>query len=442
MSSWRCISGPIRVEMVSAERVLPIMDPVIGESARRPRWRSAATTPATRWTWAADLLLAAAMAVSTFLTGYHHAEPPDRHGPFYVLNRIVPATPRDAALVLLITVPLALRRRLPLSSFWTVLIAAVTLGGNIVASDATLVAAYIACLIAAYSAAVYAPYRAAMAWSLVLGAALLAANRGNLAPNLTRGYSPFLVMVPIVLGANAVGNWRQRMRAMRAEQEVATVRAVEQERARIAAELHDVVTHNVSVMVIQAGAARSVLERSPDLVREALLAIEDSGRAAMSELRHAMGLLTMASPKADGDRDRDGYGDDLAPQPGLARVPALVEPIRSGGTPVRIETTGEPPPLPDGVSLAAYRVVQEALTNAVKHAAGSEITVRLGYEAGQVLVEVTNGCGTRSAGAAAGSGRGLAGLRQRLDVYGGTLNTTPTADGGFRVSAAIPVSTS
>jgi len=155
--------------------------------------------------------------------------------------------------------------------------------------------------------------------------------------------------------------------ALQREGAEAVRRAAEQERARIARELHDVVTHNVSVMVIQAGAARQVLEASPRQAREALLSVEASGRAAMTELRHVMGLLTA-----------DGETLDLAPQPGMAELESLVGRVRASGLPVELVVTGSPDtPMPDGVVLAGYRVVQEALTNVVKHAAGSSATVRV-----------------------------------------------------------------
>ena len=203
--------------------------------------------------------------------------------------------------------------------------------------------------------------------------------------------------------------------ALQREGAEAVRRAAEEERARIARELHDVVTHNVSVMVIQAGAARKVLEASPGQAREALLSVEASGRAAMTELRHVMGLLTA-----------DGETLDLAPQPGMAELESLVGRVRASGLPVELVVTGSPDtPMPDGVVLAGYRVVQEALTNVVKHAAGSSATVRVDYGSARLSIEVTDTGGTRPPSADAGSGRGLVGLRERLALYGGTLDAGP-----------------
>ena len=253
-----------------------------------------------------------------------------------------------------------------------------------------------------------------------------------------QGAVPFLILAPI-----AVAAWGLRTLQARADAEQARVaaleresveavrRAAELERARIARELHDVVTHNVSVMVIQAGAARKVLEGSPEQAREALLSVEASGRAAMSELRHVMGLLTM-----------DGETPDLTPQPGMAELESLVGRVRDAGLPVELVVTGSPdPPLPDGVVLAGYRVVQEALTNAMKHASGASAVVRVDYGADRLSIEVTDTGGARPLSADAGteSGRGLIGLRERLALYGGTLRAGPRIRGGYRLEAIIPL---
>lgn len=153
------------------------------------------------------------------------------------------------------------------------------------------------------------------------------------------------------------------------------------QRARIARELHDVVTHNVSVMVIQAGAARKIMHISPDEAGEALLAVEAGGRAAMTELRHVMGLLTMGSEDEGTDEAADPADEaaELAPQPGLDQLEALVGRVREAGLKVDLTVTGPSREIPAGVELAAYRVVQEALTNTVKHASGATATVAVSY---------------------------------------------------------------
>jgi YD repeat-containing protein len=187
------------------------------------------------------------------------------------------------------------------------------------------------------------------------------------------------------------------------------------------------------MMVIQAGAARKVMDTTPDAAREALLAVEAGGRAAMAELRHVMGLLTM-----DGDAEDPSTDAGLTPQPGLDRLEALVQRVSAAGTPVELTVTGEPRPLLPGVELTAYRIVQEALTNTVKHASGATATVRFEYGADDLRVEITDTGGTPIL-PATGNGRGLIGLRERLAVYGGTLHTGRRLTGGYRVRALIPL---
>jgi signal transduction histidine kinase len=179
------------------------------------------------------------------------------------------------------------------------------------------------------------------------------------------------------------------------------------------------------------------MEASPDQAREALLAVEASGRSAMTELRHVMGLLTM-----DGDGADHADAADLAPQPGLDGLDALVQRVRQTGVPVELTVTGQPGPLPSGIELTVYRLVQEALTNTVKHASGAAVRVGLDYHADHLEVEVTDTGGTSGAAAGTGTGRGLIGLRERLAVYGGTLQAGPRVTGGYRVRARIPVEVS
>ena len=226
-----------------------------------------------------------------------------------------------------------------------------------------------------------------------------------------------------------------RIRLMKAEHWAATRRAVQLERSRIASELHDVVTHNVSMMIVQAGAARQVLASEPGQAREAMLAVESSGRAAMTELRHLLGLL---SPPVD--LAGAGPVDDLAPQPGLAQIDALVGRVADTGLPVSLETGSLPDGLPPGVDLAAFRVVQEALTNVIKHAGKSNTSVKLEYLDGDLIVEVRDsGRLIPAAGpVVSGAGRGLLGLRERVTIYGGDLHAGPRPGGGWLVQARIP----
>ncbi|MCX3292399.1 histidine kinase [Streptomyces sp. NEAU-H22] len=334
------------------------------------------------------------------------------------------------ALVVLSTLPLAARRRFPLAVFMVVLGAALAIGGS--ASWITV----LACVIGACSAVIHSRHRTAAVVVLVVGAALSGFAFRNADPVLPGWSSPgFVLLVAGMLAALVrflqlrLESSRDRVAELKATQEEATRRAVEEERARIAAELHDVVTHNVSVMVIQAGAARTVMDVAPEQSKEALLAVEAGGRAAMAELRHVMGLL--AGP----DHERP---DSLEPQPGLAQLDALVARVRAAGTPVSVGVSLPPDPLPPGVDLAAYRVVQEALTNTVKHARGAQASVVIGYTDACLEIEVTDTGGAEDCPPVQSNGRGHMGLRERLAVYEGGLTAGPMPSGGYRVTARIP----
>ncbi|NJP92452.1 sensor histidine kinase [Nonomuraea sp. FMUSA5-5] len=256
----------------------------------------------------------------------------------------------------------------------------------------------------------------------------------------------------VVLLAVALVRTRRRYRAALAEQgrllererERAARAAVDAERARIAAELHDIVSHNVSLMVVQAGAAREVLPTMPGTAETALRAVEAAGRDAMTELRHLLGLL---APAPDGDNRADGA--ELAPQPGLGQLGALADRIAFAGLPVEVRVSGEPRPVPAGIDVTAYRIVQEALTNALKHGDGAKAEVSVRYTDQYLRVEVLNSGpsvltgtarrppdGERPAG---GAGRGLLGLRERVAVYGGDLDARRRLGGGYRVRARIPL---
>jgi len=202
--------------------------------------------------------------------------------------------------------------------------------------------------------------------------------------------------------------------------------AVAEERRRIARDLHDVVAHSVSVMTVQAGAARLLLDEEPKRAREPLLAVEETGRQALGEMRRLLGILRRAEGKAA-----------LAPQPGLARLDDLVAQARAGGLPVELTVEGERAALPPGVDLAAYRIVQEALTNARKHGGPARAHVALRYGREALELEVTNDGGA-SANDGSG-GHGLVGMRERVALYGGELEAGPRASGGYAVRARLPV---
>jgi len=220
------------------------------------------------------------------------------------------------------------------------------------------------------------------------------------------------------------------------EREGAAQAAVDAERARIARELHDIVSHNVSVMVVQTSAAREVLATMPDEAATAMAAVEGAGRDALTELRTLLGVL---APSASGE------DEDLSPQPSLSRLSPLVDRIAFAGQPVEVRIIGEPRPLPAGIDLTAYRIVQEALTNALKHGDGRPAQVTVRYADSHLRVEVLNGgpsvlAGDRPEPGPDGTGRGLVGLRERVAVYGGHLDARRRLGGGYRVRARIPLS--
>lgn len=217
-----------------------------------------------------------------------------------------------------------------------------------------------------------------------------------------------------------------RLRQRRAEElERERERAVEQERARLARELHDLVSHNVGMMVVQAGAGDVLLDRDPERAREALRAIEAGGRDALLELRRLLGLL------------RESSEADLAPQPTLSRLEELVERVRSAGLDVELRVEGEPEALDAAVDLSAYRIVQEALTNVLKHARATKAEVRVRRGRDGVEIEVVDD--GRGPAADVGGGHGLTGIAERVALLGGRLETGAGEAGGFRLHALLPL---
>jgi signal transduction histidine kinase len=399
-----------------------------------------------------DLALAAVLAVAVVLVellvpdfirgGNSDAPmpPPTLDGERYVATG---SDERSFALMLLVTLlitaPLVVRRRWPLAGF------AVQYPVLIVAEEANNVPALLAVLIGVYSVAAYLP--AVVSMSVLTGTATVtAAVERETWPLLPGWAGVFVILLTIGLFGTAIRVARgraeashERAEALVREQRAATRLALVQERARIARELHDVVSHHVSVMTIQAGAAGKVLDSRPDLARGALSAIEASGRETMAELRHLLGAL--AGAEATGTAD----ADLLQPQPGLAQLDALVDNVRQAGQPVTVRHT--PVTLSHGMDLAAYRVVQEALTNALRHAPGARTTIEIGVQDTDLVVEVTNdeppaATGPPAGGPGGGTGSGLIGLAERLRLYGGELTTGRRPTGGFRVRASMPLGAS
>jgi signal transduction histidine kinase len=288
----------------------------------------------------------------------------------------------------------------------------------------------IAFLIAAYSAAFYSERRAIVAALLVAAAAWLFVFGGQV--NIPSGLAPLLLVAPVWLAGSAMRRREQRAevsaeRADRLEQErEAALRA---ERTRIARELHDLVTHSVSVMVLQTGAARQIMSQDETRSRAMLESVEASGRSALEELRHLLGVLP----------DQDGAAP-LSPQPGVTEIPALIEHVKEAGVDLELCVDGQPRPVSAGVAVAAYRIVQEALTNVLKHADGAPTRVDLHWAGDALELEILDqGPPHDDAQPGAHAGRGLAGMRERAAMYGGTLEAHPCPDGGYIVRAHLPL---
>ena len=331
-------------------------------------------------------------------------------------------------LVLLHTLPLAARRRFP----GTVL--GISVGSGLASAALGLppVVLGVAILVAVYSVAAYGTR-----WVSLAG--LAAAELGSAAVQLTPGRFewPTPVSNALVIGAAwLLGHFVGVRRAYtvqleRTRAEVAR-RAVAEERLRLARELHDVVAHAISVIAVQSGVGAHVANSQPEEAAKALAAIEATSRAALTELRRLLGVLR---------QDGESQGD-LAPVPGLADLDALLAEVAKAGLAVRLRVEGAPSPLPAGLDLSAYRIVQEALTNVVKHAGPARAQVVVGYRDQDVTVEVIDdgrGAVTSVSDGQAGTGHGLIDMRERVQVFGGDLQTGPRPGGGFRVAARLPL---
>ena len=377
--------------------------------------------PFTRWPRAADAVLAVAMFLLTvFVVG----GPGDT-----VVSRSIGDVPIPALLVFAVaSAALYWRRHAPLVVVGVAVIAwAVTLGSGYTDLGGVTI-------IALYSAGRYATEDR---WGHVgVAAAIVVVNVDGLTNPAPWGEAVFGSVVMFV--AWYVGR-RLRLRKQRAaqllrEQAAEARRIVTEERTRIARELHDVVAHRVSLMTVQAGAAKAVAAQDPEAALQAMGAVEQAGRQALDELRHLLGVLRP-------ETDLDGLG----PQPGLTDLPRLVEQIRGAGVDVSLATDGVSAELPARVDLFAYRIVQEALTNVLKHTGpGAHTQVRLGTDRTGIVIEVLDdGHGATvmpASGLTQGSarGHGIVGMRERALLLGGTLDAGPRPGGGFRVFAHLP----
>jgi signal transduction histidine kinase len=352
--------------------------------------------------------------------------------------------PTSLVLLLLQTLPLVLRRRFPGA------VLAVTLSATVVhvMFATAAINSTIGSLVALFTVAERYDRRASSIAALTSGAAigLLIIGLAGLPAGLS-GFvqSELSVFVAWLLGTWArerrryVGTVEERARRAEREREARAERAVADERERIAREMHDVVTHHVSVIVIQAGAGLRALDRRPEDARAALAAIDASGRRALADMRRMLGILGRGPGSAPASAG--GVPDEaLAPMPGLDRLGELLEHVRAAGLPVEVSVRGDPSPLDQGIELAAYRIIQEALTNSLKHARGARARVTVQYEPRslEVLVVDEGGAGDRGLAGAGGPGHGLIGMRERVALFGGRLEAGPTGT-GFRILARLPL---
>ena len=408
-------------------RTAPPSRPPLGNAPRGFRG------PFARWPRAAD----AALATAVFLAAVFVVDGPGDA----LVTRPIGDVPITALLAYAVaSAALCWRRRAPLAVLGVALVAwAVTLGSGY--SDLGGVA-----IIALYSVGRYATEDR---WGQVGVAAAIA----EVSVDLLNDPAPWgeAVFGGVVMFVAWYVGRRLRLRQERTaqllrEQAAEARRIVIEERTRIARELHDVVAHRVSLMTVQAGAAKTVAAEDPEGALRAMGAVEEAGRQALDELRHLLGVL----------RPEAGL-DGLGPQPGLVDLPRLVGQVRGAGLDVSLATDGVPAELPARVDLFAYRIVQEALTNALKHAGpGAHTEVRLGTDRGGIVVEVLDdGNGSEPPSATAGpfrpagspvgdrqdrrsAGHGIVGMRERALLLGGTLDARPRPGGGFRVVAHLP----
>ena len=368
-----------------------------------------------------DALIVAA-AVEAALEVAFRRDAPD--APRSTLWFAVPAT---AAVVL----PLLARRRFPFAAPAAVWLVAAVLSFI----DGRLVVFTVTASVAGMAAAVLLgnvrnEVQARLGLLIVVGgSAVVVADK----PDHATGE---LVFIPVLFAIGWLAGFALRERGAQAEaaeeraaqaereRDIASRLAVAEERARIARELHDVVAHAVSVMVLQVGAVRHGLPEAED--RDALESVEHAGRTALTEMRRLLGAMRS-----------DGESAELAPQPGLDDLDPLLEELGRAGLPVRLHVEGERYPLPRALDLSAYRIVQEGLTNALKHAQAAEAEVTVRYRAEELELEVRDdGQGSADSD---GLGHGLVGIRERVKIYGGEMTAGTPAEGGFVLSARLPL---
>jgi signal transduction histidine kinase len=339
-----------------------------------------------------------------------------------------------AVLLLLVTLPLAVRRRAPAATLLMAAGAIVVAAFLVSHSNGVPVEVFLALLLAFYSVGAHCDDRRSYFVGVVAVAAIAAADLarpGSFSASGTRPSAWLAFAIAWLVGRDLrrrrqrVADLEDRAAQLEREREEQAQRAVAEERGRIARELHDVIAHGVSVIVVQAQAGPHLVD-DPQRVVGVFRAIESSGRDALVELRRLLGILRSEDQELA-----------IGPQPGLGSLQSLLEQMRTAGLPVRLRIEGEPVHLPAGIDLSAYRIVQEALTNVVKHAgdAAAEVVIRYAPRALELAI-VDDGHGR--AAARNGAGHGLIGMRERVALYSGTLEAGTQNGGGYAVRARLP----
>ncbi|MGH2633650.1 MAG: sensor histidine kinase [Tepidiformaceae bacterium] len=347
-----------------------------------------------------------------------------------------PLVALDMLISLVMMASLGLRRRWPLRIMVLVQVGLILQAARLPTGQTGSFQGFVALCLAALCAGMYTSGRGKLLLAVVLPALVLAAYA------LLQGEGFAIDAIPnwlwpavcAVLGRvlsdrlRMVGTLEIRTQLLEREREERARVAVAEERARIAREMHDIVAHNVSVMVVQAGGARRVIGSDIEPAIEALAAIEKTGRQTLQEMRRLLGVL----------RTEDG-ALSLAPQPGLDELAPLIEEVRKAGIVVELNEVGERCPLPTGPDLVAYRVIQEALTNVLKHAGQATVRITLKFSRDALELEVVDDGKGPIGDAAQSGGHGLFGMRERLSLYGGTLQAGPSKAGGFALTALLPL---
>src|SRR5262245_2735808 len=333
----------------------------------------------------------------------------------------------------LMALPLFARRRFPFAApaaYWLVALALSFVDGRLVTFMTSI---FLLGMVASFLLGnLRDAMKARVGLGVVLGGAAIVVY------NLPDHSTAEQIFIPLVFGISWLAGFALRGQAEQAEdaevraaqaereREAAARIAVAEERARIARELHDIVAHAVSVMVLQVGAVRHKLPDELDDDREALRGVERAGRTALAEMRRLLAAMR-----------REGDEPELTPQPGLNGLDSMLDELGRAGLPVRLHVDGQPFPLPPAVDLSAYRIVQEGLTNALKHARATSVDVTVCYRPDVLELEVRDD--GRGSATSDGMGHGLVGIRERVKIYGGEMSAQPAPGGGFVLSTRLPV---